>query len=178
MQDKTPLRDFLDLVESQLDRYRMDIATEPLALDDDCSVVSVAPVQGGFVGLDMETGKPVPASWKYKTIHEKPVIINTGNKQTVIPPVSPPDEPLPMIVDSAMAGQLFEDMRAKLKYGAYMTAKDVETKNCFVVGCLSNPSFYTKWRSILDALAPVPEPAAEPAHWPRPPQIRQRIVDT
>ncbi len=174
MPDKTPLRNFLDLVESQLD------VTEPVALDDGYCVAGVAPIQGGLVGLDLDTGQPVRVGGHhYKDITEKPVIINTGSKQTIIPPVPPPPPNTLPVVNTAMAGQLYEDMRTKLKYGEYMTANDVETKNCFVVGCIANPSFYVKWRTLIDMMKsaePVVEPA--PAGWPRPPQTRQRIVDT
>jgi hypothetical protein len=76
----TSLRDFLELVESQLE------ITEPAALDDSCSVVCLAPTDRGLVGLDADTGSPVRVGGKYKSIHEKPVIIHAGKEQTVIPP--------------------------------------------------------------------------------------------
>jgi hypothetical protein len=74
------LKNFMELIEKTLD------ATEPAALDDSCSVAFLAPTDKGLVGLDMDTGSPVRVGWKYKSIHEKPVIIHAGNEQTVIPP--------------------------------------------------------------------------------------------
>ena len=57
--------------------------TEPMAMADGCGeVVQLAPAQGGLVGLDLDTGKPVKVSvdWKYKTLAEKPVIIHVGRQ--------------------------------------------------------------------------------------------------
>jgi hypothetical protein len=177
--ETTPLRDFLELVEASLN------LTEPTALDD-CSVASVSPVKGGLVGLDVNTGRPVQVGWKYKTIDEKPVIINAGGKQTIIPPKPAPPPPEPVhIVDVVMAGALYTEMRARFQPSDYMTEVDVGAKNAFIKGCLTNPSFFVRWRSKLDVLnkaerlkSDQPKPLPPCGGWPSPPRARQRIVDT
>jgi hypothetical protein len=176
----TTLRNFLELVEASLD------LSEPTALDDDCSVASVSPVKGGLVGLDVDTGRPVHVGWKYKTIDEKPVIINAGGKQTIIPPKPPPPPEPAHIVDVVMAGALYTEMRARFQPSDYMTEVDVGAKNAFVKGCLANPEFYMKWRARLAVLEAKEkfmcegQPKSLPPRggWPSPPRARQRIVDT
>jgi hypothetical protein len=84
------LRDFFEQVGAEL------AATEPVELDSGY-VVQLAPAANGLVGLDVDTGKPVKVKPFYKTIAEKPVIINAGPQKTVIqpqPPSSLDDQPV------------------------------------------------------------------------------------
>jgi hypothetical protein len=186
--ESTSLRGFLDLVESRLD------VTEPAVLED-CSVASIGPVQGGLVGLDVDTGRPMRIGWRYKTIEEKPVIINAGAKQTVIPPAAPaavhPLIPLPAPVKlpapakalpegAAAAHALYDAMKARYQPAEHETAADAKARQVFVAGCLAQPEFYAKWRDRLDALERgKAEAARQRAEAERQrPVVRQRIVDT
>ena len=54
-EDLTALRNFLELLDSQLE------FTEPSVLDSGCVIASVAPVESGLVGIDVETGRPTLA---------------------------------------------------------------------------------------------------------------------
>lgn len=173
------LKDYFASVEAQLSVLE---ATEPTALENECSVASVAPVKGGMVGLDLETGRPMQVGWKYKTIDEKPVIINAGATQTIIPPKPPPPPIQLPAVTSVEAGALYEAMTASK--GDFLTEADVQTKSIFVRGCLANPAFFLKWQAryaVMEAAAkfvPGPEPEPLLADWPAPCRTRQRIVDT
>ena len=179
MPEEKTLRNFLELVESQLD------LTEPMMLDDGTCAVALAPGEGGMVGIDADTGRPMQINWRYKTIDQKPVIINAGNKQTVIPPKPPlPPPPPAHIVDIVMAGALYEAMTTRFRPGEH--GADVGAKKAFVQGCLANPDFYMKWQARLAVLEakekfmregpPTPLPPA--GAWPSPPRVRQRVVDT
>lgn len=49
--------------------------------------------------------------WRYPTINEKPVIINMGNKQTVIKPPPPPPPSPPQLPETASeVVDLYNDM--------------------------------------------------------------------
>ena len=102
----TTLRNVPDLIEAQLD------ITEPAALDDACPVDSVSS-RLRVPGNQWDIGRLVLVGWRYKTIDQKPVIINAGSKQTVIPPqqVAAPALPPPSpLVSITVAGALYEDM--------------------------------------------------------------------
>jgi hypothetical protein len=128
--------------------------------------------------------------WRYKTIEEKPVIINAGAKQTVIPPAAPaavhPLIPLPAPVKltapakamalpegAAAAHALYDAMKARYQPAEHETAADASARQVFVAGCLAQPEFYTKWKARLDALEQGKADAARQR-----PVVRQRIVDT
>jgi hypothetical protein len=99
------LRNFLNLIEAKID------ITEPAVMEDDCAVVRLAPAKGGLVGLDADTGRPMRVGWRYPTINEKPVIINMGNKQTVIKPPPPPPPSPPQLPETASeVVDLYNDM--------------------------------------------------------------------
>jgi hypothetical protein len=185
--ESTSLRGFLDLVESRLD------VTEPAVLED-CSVASIGPAQGGLVGLDVDTGRPMRIGWRYKTIEEKPVIINAGAKQTVIPPATPaaahPPIPLPapaklpappkaMPEGVAAAHALYDAMKARYQPAEHETAADAKARQVFVAGCLAQPEFYIKWRDRLAALEQGRADVVrqQPGVRQRP-GVRRRIVDT
>jgi hypothetical protein len=145
--------------------------TEPLVLEDECSVVGLAPAKGGPVGLDADTGRPMQLGWKYKSIDEKPVIIHNGRKQTVIPPTpKPPPAPRPPSVTAAEAVDLYNALHGRL--GVAGLDGEVRVRQAFVAGCLADPDFYARCRARL-----APEPPPDPGR-PGPPRTRQRIVDT
>lgn len=81
------------------------VSTEPTVLEDECAVVGLAPAKGGLVGLDADTGRPMQLGWKYKSIDEKPVIIHSGARQTVIPP-TPKPAPKPAPKPPANTGEI------------------------------------------------------------------------
>ena len=169
------LRDFLELMDARLDLTGPESpeATEPAVLEDGCSVVGMAPAKGGLVGLDADTGSPMRVGWKYKTIDEKPVIINAGGKQTVIPPKPPPPKPPPPPpVSKANAAVLYE----KLRTGGMMPPPPVDdAKRAFIEGCVANPGFYARLQARIE---PVPPPEPPPGSWPAPGRTRRRVVDT
>jgi hypothetical protein len=190
MGNESTLRNFLDTVEARLD------VTEPAVIDNGCAVASIAPSKDGLVGLDVDTGRPMRIGWRYKTIEEKPVIINAGAKQTVIPPAAPapkhPLIPLPppvkvkaepkLSAGAIAANKLFDAMKAKFQPSEHPTAADDRARQAFVIGCLEKPEFYQKWKARLDGLERAEEDARRPVEppddWPLPPRTRQRIVDT
>jgi hypothetical protein len=147
------------------------VSTEPAVLDDECSVVGLAPAKGGMVGLDADTGRPMQLGWKYKSIDEKPVIIHNGARQTVIPPVAKPAPPPPAPklppVTAAEAGELYNAVHGPVE------ATEVGVRRAFVAACLADPAFYTRCRDRLGQAAPV-----EDLGRPGPPRVRQRVVDT
>jgi hypothetical protein len=153
------LRDFVAGLDTALN------ATDPAVLEADGAVVSIAPGPGGLVGLDLDTGKPVRLEPRYKSVAEKPVIINAGSKQIVIPPppLPPPAAPLPPV----------------LAAGAPPTTW---AKASALGDFLLDEGFADRWREVLAAKAEAEGRATEdpsaPRDWPPSNRVRQRVVDT
>jgi hypothetical protein len=177
-EELTSLRNFLETIEIELDLTDPDL-TEPTEMSGRC-YSHVSPVLGGWVGLNTDTGQPERVH--YKRIDEKPVIINAGAKQTVIPP-KPVPPPLPEYhATVAEADALYEAMKARFQPGTNMVGEAVIARKFFIKGCRAIPGFYTKWRSRLDGMkqveqSPLESPPA-PKDWPLPSRVRHRIVDT
>jgi hypothetical protein len=96
---------------------------------------------------------------RYKAVTEKPVIINAGAHQTILPPPAPAAS----VAATAAAHKLYDDEAARYQPSERKTAADEVARRRFVDRCLADPAFYARWEARLGVLERGEVPAARPA---------------
>jgi hypothetical protein len=149
-----------------------------LAINQSSGQVLQINAQGQFEPLATQLSPDSPSKTvKYKPIDQKPVIINSGTRQTVVP--APPPPPSPVML--AEGRHTFDEL---IKWSPYsLDSESGEARETFALNFARDQAFRQKWLSQLNravkqkVVNPWPLPAPTPHAAPSVPQRRPRMVD-
>jgi hypothetical protein len=149
-----------------------------LAINQSSGQVLQINAQGQFEPLGARLSPDSPSKTvKYKPIDQKPVIINSGTRQTVVPAPLPPPSPVLL----AEGRHTFDEL---IKWSPYsLGSESGEAREAFALDFARDRAFRQKWLGQLARAVrqkvdnPWPPPAPTPPAAPSVPQRRQRMVD-